>query len=233
MSATPSAIAAVPAITELSVYTQNMQGGCNMGYVKPAILHHDICVFQECGSPGFLGHATSVATAFPGVTTGTINFGTTYRPAIYCYVFHNNGNRCSQIVVLREDLCGGAPVPILIPAPSPTLRPMVGVVVNGCAVLSVHAPSGNHNAAVGVVRSQLVQLTNQQSSFIVAGDFNSDVGQQACATVQALASPVPTHQSGGTLDGMVCSQSVNAMSIDPVTNHLSDHHVGLEGVFRP
>ena len=99
----------------------------------------------------------------------------------------------------------------MIPAPSPTLRPIVGGTANSVAFGSFHAPSGNHAAAEGVLGSQLAQASVVHPHLVFGGDANWNILQQQVAgSIQALQPPGATHQSGGQLDGMVCATSVQS-----------------------
>lgn len=226
----------------ITVYTQNMQGGRNVGYVNSAIRQYDVTFLQESGRPGLLDRMTDreddVTVNGVTLTTGRVNFGTSRKPDERFVIHHPNG-RCSQLVLINTDRCLREPdgkivppTPFVIPAKDPELRPIVGGIVDGLAIGSFHAPSGNPNFATKVLERQIDQA-KQFQAFIFGGDANSDItAQQKPGSVKAFASPVPTHQGGGNLDGMVCSVSVSGSPLTPISNTASDHIVGLSGTFH-
>src|SRR5271166_51270 len=184
-----------------------MQGGSNVGYAAGAIRRNSVVMLQESGTPGFASNLTPVP-GLPNVPSGVVSFGTRHNPADRFVIHHSNG-RCSQTVLPDTNL--GPVTPFVIPAPSPTLRPIVGGTANSVAFGSFHAPSGNHAAAEGVLGSQLAQASVVHPHLVFGGDANWNILQQQVAgSIQALQPPGATHQSGGQLDGMVCATSVQS-----------------------
>jgi hypothetical protein len=241
MAAIPPFGPAPPVGHDFTVYTQNMQGGCNVGYASGAIRSHDVTLLQEVGRPGFLSRANppmAPSATSPNVFTGIVRFGTTRHPDDRFVVYHDTGDRCSQAVLINTDICTGTgifipPEPFTIPGPVAGLRPIVGATVDGTSFGGFHAPSGNHAAAEGVLRHQLAAASAGHPNFVFGGDANSDIANQAIpGSVRAFVSPVPTHQGGGNLDGMVCSVSGNGSQLTPIMNSSSDHIIGLSGHFH-
>lgn len=207
------------------VYIQNMQGGSNFGYAIAQIRRHDIVLLQESGSiVGRLGHATIDRY---GNHVGTRDFGTRARPCVRHFIHFENG-RCSMTILVSDDL--GRPRGFRVQPPSPTLRPMLGAFVDGMAFTCFHAPSGNHNAAAGVLRSMLRRLRRRHRRFIAGGDANSDITQQNIARVQStFRLSGATHMGGGRLDGFVTSSQFNG-TLTSVGSSGSDH-IGASGDF--
>jgi hypothetical protein len=200
-----------------------MQGGSNVAFATGQIARHQVVMLQECGHPGFMSSLAPVP-GLPGVSMGQHNFGTRTRPVERTIIHHSSG-RCSQALIIDEEM--GAPVPFLVPAPAPTLRPMLGGAVGGDAYASFHAPSGNHNAARGVLMSQTTLVTNMgYNSFLLAGDANSDIlKQERPGLVHAYAAGGATHQGGGHLDGMMSSVNRSG-EVRNIGMNASDH-VGI------
>jgi hypothetical protein len=211
-----------------NVYTQNMQGGSNVGYAVGQIRQHDVTMLQESGMPGFV--AQSGTAQGNGLITGTHNFGTRSRPDNFEFVHYPNG-RCSITTLISENVAQGQNVNFgTIPAPSATLRPMLTAEVNGTTFGNFHAPSGNHNAARGVLNSQLNLLEQQSQNFITGGDANSDVHQQTNGSRTAFSTGEATHQSGGQLDGFIVSNQYSG-NLRPIGQGGSDH-IGTSGQFQ-
>lgn len=150
-----------------SVYSANTQGGCNVGFHTGQIRSHDVTFLQESGTPGFFNQLQQDQNN-PGLYTGTVNFGTSSREDMR-HVVHRQNGRCSQTVLVDTRL--GPVTPFTVPGPDPKLRPVVGAEANGVAFGTFHAPSGNHNAAEGVLRHQVQAFQNhgQTREFIWGG----------------------------------------------------------------
>jgi hypothetical protein len=196
-----------------------MQGGSNFGFVVSQIRGNSVVLLTESGNPGFV-NALAPPNA-QGLRVGTVNFGSQSRPDERNIIHYPNG-RCSMTVLVDTAL--GPIVPSVIPGPAATLRPMVGGTVNGLGIYVFHAPSGNHNAARGVLNHQFNALSaGAAPSFIAGGDGNSDLSLQTVNGVRMAYVPGgATHQSGGALDGFVASVG-NDGTVENVGMTASDH----------
>lgn len=211
----------------ISVYSQNMQGGSNVGHAISAIRQHTVTLLQESGTPSFVRNLR--AARVPGtVSAGIVNLGTCSRPVMRHVVHHHNG-RCSQTVLIDADFAATI-TPFTIPA-KPGLRPMVGAVVkHNFAFASFHAPSGNAAAAEGVLRSQLKKLMKLHKNFVAFGDANSGIERQAVpGSIRAFAPGGATHQSGSALDGGCSSMSAPGWA-QRINGNASDH-LAVRGEF--
>jgi hypothetical protein len=107
---------------------------------------------------------------------------------------------------------------------SPSLRPLVGLeTAKGLWLYSIHAPSGNHNAAAGVANSLLGEI-DPNKKWLCGGDYNCSPQDMKGKGWAPVASDYQTHQSGNTLDfaiGKGCS--VTLLAADKITM-VSDHY---------
>lgn len=210
--------------SEVDVYTQNMQGGSNFGFAVQQIRQHDVVMLQESGNPWYVNEGDVGPN---GLVTGQVNFGSSSRRCDRNFIHYPNG-RCSLTIFTDTEM--GDPEPFLVPAPSPTLRPMVGASVGDVDYINFHAPSGNHNAARGVLNSQFNALENVSNSFIAGGDGNSDLTQQNTDTRNAFVTGEATQQSGGHLDGFVATGNFGGSASD--VGMRGGDHVGVSGRFH-
>ena len=185
------------------IATINMQGGNKWAETLSATKDADFICLQECGS---LPSAWNAQSQGNSVSTAFVNLGTemsmNYFHVVH-YEFGNTNDRCS-LAVLGRPATGKWN---LVSHTNAGLRPLIGLEAsNGAWVYSIHAPSGNHNAAAGVAKSLIGKIS--QTSWVVAGDYNCPPSKMGGSGGTVVASGTSTQQSGNELDYIVHSNNL-------------------------
>jgi len=193
----------------------------------------DVLALQEAGGAPADWNLGAGASNGVALSVGYIQVGTTRRQRHVFVVWYDsvaNGgaanNRCSMAVLCRTT-ANVAPLAYQAVAHHAAgLRPLIGVhTPSGLWVYSIHAPSGNHNAASGVANSLLSAIPGP-GHWLCAGDYNCQPTDMVARGYggRVVAGGGVTHQNGHRLDFAVRSPLAIA-SIDqnaPVL--ISDHY---------
>lgn len=189
-----------------------------------------VLALQETGGPPVDWDLNPAVIGGFNLMTGVVQLGTERRPKGAFVVWYDSmanttasHDRCSM-AVLSTNFSGTVATARAdaISGPSANLRPLVGLkTADDIWVYSIHAPSGNHNAAAGVAESQLNSI-DPNRDYICMGDYNCPPWMMRGRGFQVCATKLATQQAGNTLDYAVYSGI--QVRLDNTTSLTSDHY---------
>ena len=197
-----------------------------------SLLSHgvDVLALQEVGGAPDWGLAARVVGGV-NLDVGVVELGSRRRRVQAKVVWYDSlktnakHDRCSMAVI-ATNYSNNATTVRAVAHHNANLRPLVGIrTALNIWVYSIHAPSGNHNAASGVAYSMLGQIPN--SHWICAGDYNcspADMRNRGLPANRVIATTNATHQNGNTLDFAVRSPLAIVSLHTGVGTLTSDHY---------
>jgi len=167
----------------------------------------DVLCLQEAGSaPDGWGLQARIVNGYQ-LDVGLVTLGTRRRTRTALVAWYdstvnlNAGNdRCSMAIISTSHT-NAATLGVTF-RPATPLRPLLGLqTASGVWIYSLHAPSGNHNAAAGYMRSLINRIPNGRH-WVCAGDYNcspADMVNEGFGG-RVVATNDATHIGGNTLD---------------------------------
>ncbi len=162
---------------------------------------------------------------------GLVSVGTSSRSKsvfVVWYDSYENGdashNRCSIGILSRCYTNAAGTRRYGVKSAHAGLRPLVGhETASGVWVYSIHAPSGNHNAASGVAAA-LIGSIPAGRRWVCAGDYNCPPNFMTARGYNPIASTQKTHQNGNILDYAIVDANTACTLLGGTQVLVSDHY---------
>jgi len=211
---------------KLRLMTWNMQGGNKDKYLQIAQYMKkykiNIACLQETGTLPNDYAKTPATINNINVKTGDFKVGASAALIFTTLNYDNDigqNNRCSMAILSEPAVLGMW----AIPGPN-RLRPLVGIKIPGDMwIYTVHAPSGNPNAASGVTKSMLDDMPLAHGKWICVGDYNCPPTDIAGGNLTAIGGLKATHKNGGRLDYAVTGNIKLTLQDQGIEPLFSDH----------